>query len=71
MSTPKRYHDISREQRIADSDKVAVDALESELRKVIRQKHGVKIEQGDLSKAIEVWLEKHKIKSKLKKAKPK
>jgi len=65
MSEPKRYHGISREERIEDSDKIAVMRLEEELRKRIKQKYAIEVKINDLSDVIEKWLRKYGKKWKL------
>lgn len=55
---PKRYHEMSRRERIEDSDRVAVMELEKELRKRIKQKYAVEIEKDDLVDVVKKWLKK-------------
>ena len=59
----KRYKDLSREERIADSDRVAVMRLETELRKVIKKAVAREIGKRvpDIEKAVDKELRKFDI----------
>lgn len=55
MSEPKKYHEMSREERIADSDKATIRELEKELRKKIKQQYDV---LKTLETIIKKWVKK-------------
>ena len=61
-SPGKHYQNMTREERIAESDRAAVMELENQLRQEIKQKHAVEIKSGELSNLIEEWLKKHNMK---------
>jgi len=60
VSEPKRFHELTREERIKNSDRVAVMELEKELRKKVKQEYGVVVKEDLFRAAIEKWL-KNKI----------
>lgn len=59
MDEPKRYHEMTKQERFADSDSIAVMELEKQLRKEIKQKYTVEIKENDLTVIIEDWLKKY------------
>lgn len=66
MSEPyghKRYEEMTREECIEDSDKVAVRELQDELTKVLRKKPAEiyrEVMVSCLEEALEAWLKKWK-----------
>lgn len=57
---PRRYEDMSREDRIEAADKAAVMELEKELRRGIKKKYAVDIPKKGLKDIIEEWVKKQK-----------
>ena len=56
----KRYEDMTREERIEDSDRVAIMELERELRKEVKKRELVRatIEEWIKKPPIQAWLRK-------------